>query len=259
MPVWLRALTLDAWARLLHDNPPDASPEVRETYKVLGIYLVACLVLWFNRYVAWDSFDLVSGDWASAHPKYFNRLWWAMVVSFGYFVPPALYVKLVLRHRLRDYGFSARGLLHHLPLYFFFFGCVFPFVVLLSDSPHFLRTYPLAKQAGSAWGMLLGWELIYALQFVTLEFFFRGFLIFGPRKQLGVWVVPIMCLPYLMLHFQKPELEAFGSIIAGLALGMVALHTRSIYAGMVIHIAVAWSMDLLALFHRGELARLWEG
>ena len=63
-------------------------------------------------------------------------------------------------------------------------------------------------------------------------------------------------LPYLMLHFQKPPLEAVGSIIAGMALGMVALHTRSIYAGMMIHIAVAWSMDLLALYHKGDLMRL---
>ncbi len=63
----------------------------------------------------------------------------------------------------------------------------------------------------------------------------------------------------LLAPLEVPQAKFPPVDVAGLALGMVALHTRSIYAGMVIHIAVAWSMDLLALFHRGELARLWEG
>ena len=252
---WLRTLTLDAWSDLLRANPPDAEPSPSDTYKVLGVYLVAGLVLWFNKFFSWNSFGML-GLAPPEYTGYWNRVWWACVVSTSYFVPGALYVKLVLKHRLRDYGFRLDGLLSHLPLYFFFFGVVFPFVVVLSGTDHFLRAYPLAKAAGATWTMLIIWELAYALQFVTLEFFFRGFMIFGPRKTLGVWVVPIMAMPYLMLHFQKPPLEAVGSIIAGMALGMVALHTRSIYAGMMIHIAVAWSMDLLALYHKGDLMRL---
>lgn len=255
---WLRTLTLDAWAGLLRTHPPDPDPEPIDTWKVLGLYLVVGLVLWFNRFYSWNSFTLL-GLSPAEYPGYWNRVWWAAIVSASYIVPGALYVKFVLRHRLRDYGFRLDGLLSHLPLYFFFFGIVFPFVVILSGTDHFLKAYPLAKVAGATWTMLIIWELTYALQFVALEFFFRGFMIFGPRKVLGAWVVPIMALPYLMLHFQKPPLEAFGSIIAGMALGMVALHTRSIYAGMVIHIAVAWSMDLLALFHKGDLTRLLGG
>ena len=255
---WLRTLTLDAWTDLLRANPPDGDPPAADTFKVLGLYLVAGLVLWFNRFYSWDSFG-----WTGIEPTefrgYWNRVWWACVVSASYAVPPALYVKFVLGHRLRDYGFALKGLLSHLPLYVFFFGCVAPFVVVLSGTDHFLSAYPLAKAAGTTWTMLIVWELAYALQFITLEFFFRGFLIFGPRRTLGAWVVPMMAMPYLMLHFQKPALEAFGSIIAGMALGMVALWSRSIYAGMVIHIAVAWSMDLLALYHKGDLVKLWGG
>jgi membrane protease YdiL (CAAX protease family) len=65
-----------------------------------------------------------------------------------------------------------------------------------------------------------------------------------------------MVVPYCMLHFQKPGLESVGSIIAGGTLAIVALRTRSIFAGMAIHIAVAWTMDWLALWHRGELQKL---
>ena len=258
MITWLRALTIDAWTTLLRENPPAVDPPPADTWRVLGLYLVAGLVMWFNRFFSWESFGLLGlapGD----YPGFWNRVWWALVVSGSYFVPGALYVKWVLGHRLRDYGFSAKGLWSHVPLYVFFFGLVFPFVVGLSGTEHFLKAYPLAKAAGTTWSMLIVWELAYALQFITLEFFFRGFLIFGPRKVLGAWVVPIMAMPYLMLHFQKPALEAFGSIIAGMALGMVALHMWLIYVGMLIYIVVAWSMDLLALAHKGDLWRLWNG
>jgi membrane protease YdiL (CAAX protease family) len=65
-----------------------------------------------------------------------------------------------------------------------------------------------------------------------------------------------MVTPYMMIHFGKPGAEAVGAILAGAALGLVALRTRSIYAGMAIHIAVAWSMDLLALWRKGKLGNL---
>ena len=134
-----------------------------------------------------------------------------------------------------------------------------PLVFLVSDSPHFLKTYPLLKTAGESWFTLGVWELSYAAQFVALEFFFRGFLLFGAVRLLGPWVIPIMCLPYMMIHFTKPEIECIGSIIAGVALGIVALRTRAIFAGMALHIAVAWSMDLLALWHKGSLQELFRG
>ena len=37
---------------------------------------------------------------------------------------------------------------------------------------------------------------------------------------------------------------------------MVALRTRSIFAGIAIHTAVAWTMDLLALWNKGALEQL---
>jgi membrane protease YdiL (CAAX protease family) len=255
MVTLLRRLTLDQWRALDAQYPREAESEA-ESYRVLGLYLIAGLVLFFNRFYAWDSFGWLSMDGLFERPKVWNRIFWAVAVSAAYFGPPAMYAKLVLKRDLRSFGFRGKGLTEHVPLYIFFFGLVFPFVVVLSGTEHFMGTYPLARQAGLQWETLIAWELAYALQFLTLEFFFRGFLLFGPVKTLGRWVVPMMVVPYLMLHFQKPPLEAIGSIIAGTALGIVALRTRSIYAGMIIHIAVAWSMDGLAMWHRGDLPRL---
>jgi membrane protease YdiL (CAAX protease family) len=41
--------------------------------------------------------------------------------------------------------------------------------------------------------------------------------------------------------------ETFGAIGAGLILGTLAMRTRSIWGGVMIHVGVAWTMDLLAV------------
>jgi membrane protease YdiL (CAAX protease family) len=41
--------------------------------------------------------------------------------------------------------------------------------------------------------------------------------------------------------------ETFGAIIAGIVLGTLALRTKSIWGGVLIHVGVALTMDLLAV------------
>jgi membrane protease YdiL (CAAX protease family) len=50
-----------------------------------------------------------------------------------------------------------------------------------------------------------------------------------------------------MLHYHKPAAEAFAAIVAGLVLGEVAYRTRSIAGGVIVHIGVAATMEVLAL------------
>jgi membrane protease YdiL (CAAX protease family) len=51
-----------------------------------------------------------------------------------------------------------------------------------------------------------------------------------------------------MVHFGKPLPEVLGAVVAGLVLGAMALRTRSIWGGVAVHLGVAWTMDLLALW-----------
>lgn len=253
----LRQLTLDQWEALWRDHPVQANPDMATTYRIAGLYLVGCAALMCNEYVAGQLYVLLPDSvWKGPAEHLWRRSLWAWGVAFFYCVPTYLYARYALGLRLADLGFQLKGLLKHLPLYIFFFGVVFPFVVYFSDDPHFLKTYPLAKVAGKSWPFLIIWSISYAAQFVGVEFFFRGFLLFGPLRVLGPWVVPLMVVPYCMLHFEKPGLESLGSVVAGTTLGVVALRTRSIYAGILIHVAVAWSMDWLSLWHRGELQKL---
>jgi len=252
----IKSLTLDAWLNLLEEYPPDPKPGSAAALQVLGLYLVAGLVLAMNEYVADYSYDWLPLGWTQNQPPGAEHIWWVLIQIFCYVVPPVLYLRFVMRRPIIDMGFSTAGLIKHLPIYVLFAIVVIPLVVLVSGTPHFLSSYPMARETAVHWKTLLVWEILYAIQFVALEFFFRGFMIFGPARVLGAWVVPAMTVPYMMIHFQKPYLETTGAVIAGLSLGMVALKTRSIYAGMVLHITVAWLMEFLALYHKGGWARL---
>jgi membrane protease YdiL (CAAX protease family) len=94
------------------------------------------------------------------------------------------------------------------------------------------------------------WELLYAVQFLALEFFFRGFLVHSLRRRFAAYAVLVMTVPYCMIHFGKPMTETLGAIGAGVLLGFMSLKTRSIWMGAALHIAVAWSMDAAALWRR---------
>jgi membrane protease YdiL (CAAX protease family) len=57
--------------------------------------------------------------------------------------------------------------------------------------------------------------------------------------------VLVQVAPFTVMHFGKPELEALGSVVAGVALGLLALRTRSFWYGALTHAVVAVTMDVL--------------
>jgi hypothetical protein len=108
------------------------------------------------------------------------------------------------------------------------------------------------KLAGRSWLDFLSWEFIYLAQFFGLELFFRGFWLRAMRT-FGAGAIWSMVVPYCMIHFGKPYLEACGAMVAGVVLGSLAMRTRSIYAGFLVHGTVAILMDVLALYRRHAL------
>lgn len=158
--------------------------------------------------------------------------------------------------RPRDLGLRFRGTARHLPIYGALFLFMLPLLVLASSLDTFQDTYPfygLASAGGAAFWIF---EFGYALQFVGVEAFFRGFLTFGLARYIGLLAIPIMTVPYTMIHFGKPVPETLGAIIAGLVLGYLALRTKSFVPGVALHIGVALTLDLLVLWRVGALSNL---
>jgi hypothetical protein len=189
-------------------------------------------------------------------PEIWSRLYSTFACLILFFVIPYTFIHFVLREKLRDHGFTLKGISRYMPIYLAMILVVLPLVVIASFSKSFSDHYPLYSQAGnSLWGLLI-WELSYGLYFLVLEFFFRGFMIFSLSRCLGSFSIFVMVIPYVMIHFGKPVTETIGSIIAGVFLGTLALRTRSIFGGVFIHITIAWSMDIFALLQKGQLQAL---
>ncbi len=184
------------------------------------------------------------------------RLMWGGIVAFlTYAVVPGLIIKLWLRERLTDYGAGIRGVIADWPVYLIFAVVMLPLVWLFSGEERFQGLYPFYRiQSRAEVGPeFIRWEVVYALQFVGLEFFFRGFMVHGTKHRFGAYAVFLMVVPYCMIHFHKPIPECIGSILAGIALGVVSLVTRSIWPGAALHILVAWGMDLSCLARSGMI------
>jgi hypothetical protein len=172
---------------------------------------------------------------------------WIATRALAFLVLPVLAIRLVLRAPVADFGLRAAGLRAHLGTYAALYALVLPLSIVAAMRPEFVAYYPLYRRAGESWLDLLSWEVLYAFQFFCVEFFFRGFLPLASRTSLGSHAAFAAMVPYCITHFGKPWLEVLASIPAGIALGLLALATRSIWGGVLLHVAIAWTMDALAL------------
>jgi membrane protease YdiL (CAAX protease family) len=181
-------------------------------------------------------------DW-----ELWSFVWWTGWRVLGFVVLPALVVVCMPGERLRDYGLRTAGFFRHLWIYVALFLAVLPLVIYMSTTKEFQRIYPFYKLANRSTFDLVAWEVLYAIQFLSLEFFFRGFMLHGTKRSLGVHSIWVMIVPYCMIHYGKTFSETMGAIVAGVILGTIALRTRSIWGGVFIHVAVALTMDLLTV------------
>ena len=183
-------------------------------------------------------------------------LWWglsSLVWRVG--IPLAVGIVL-LRRRPVELGFRLRGISSHFPMYVAMYLVMLPVLIWVSSFDSFLRFYPFYDRAAEGGTAFWVYEIGYALQFVGVEAFFRGFMVFGLAPRLGLLAVPVMTVPYTMIHFAKPMPEATAAIVAGLVLGWMALRTRSFIPGVFLHIGVAVTMDVLVLARTGGLGNL---
>ena len=240
--------------------------EYRQTarfdWKAFAVFSVICFVLITGKYICRTSFiesfqSMRELFHSMRNPGLYPELYWAIGSALNYLLFPAIIIKYIFKERIRDYGFKWSKSNRILVLYAVMFVLVFILALVFSHTDAFQRKYPFYKSAANSWTEFLIWELSYAVQFFMLEFFFRGFILFTLARYLGSLAVFVMTVPYVMLHFTKPLPEACGAIFAGIALGTLALRTKSIYGGVVLHVSIALSMDIFTLFHRGELQRLF--
>ena len=134
--------------------------------------------------------------------------------------------------------------------YFILLLMMVPLIVFASTQADFLRTYPKVHRIDfiepfvqQTWGYKLIYELSYGIDFLTIETFFRGFLILAFARYAGKHAILPMAAFYCAIHFGKPLLECITSYFGGMILGVVVYHTRSIWGGLIVHLGIAWLME----------------
>jgi membrane protease YdiL (CAAX protease family) len=267
-PTWL---ALDEEARQARLTLPPSEYDYR---RPVACFCIVAVVLSMQEYYGGRAIydtqlrpwltELEAGGWTfikmAKYDDLYGYAWWVFARVLGYvLIPLPLWKLLFPKDSLLDMGLRARGFFSHLWIYGLCLAVVVPAMLIVAKQPDFGTYYPFYKQSSRSWFDFLCWEAIYGLQFFALELFFRGWFLGALRRNFGAGAIFAMALPYCMIHYGKPYLEAIGAIVAGVVLGSLAMRTKSIYAGFLVHITVAFSMDFLALWQRAALPKVFWG
>ncbi len=167
-------------------------------------------------------------------------------------VPLTLYWFFVDRKDQNLYGFTLKGF--NTKPYFAMLLIMFPLIALASTQADFLGAYPRGQnfdtldiQNTAHWKFFGLYELVYGLDFISIEFFFRGFMILAFLKLLGPKTLIPMAMFYVTIHWGKPAGELISSFFGGTLLGIITLYSRSIIGGIIVHMGIAWMMEIGAL------------
>jgi membrane protease YdiL (CAAX protease family) len=77
--------------------------------------------------------------------------------------------------------------------------------------------------------------LITFMELIGWEFIFRGWLLFGYKKDFGAHALWLQAVPFALMHLGKPELETVSTIFGGFVFGLIAWKTRSFLYPFLIH------------------------
>jgi hypothetical protein len=141
-------------------------------------------------------------------------------------------------------GFSPRP-------YLLILLCMAPIIALAATQHDFQHAYPKLRNIAfingythPLWPWRLLYEISYGFDFVSVEVFFRGFLVIGLLRWAGPSAILPMTAFYCTIHFGKPLGECISSFAGGLTLGVIAWRTRSIIGGLMAHLGIAWMMEI---------------
>lgn len=177
-----------------------------------------------------------------------SRIYWLVSDGLLMFLVSVISVKFVLKKQLSDFGFTFGdkkfGFLTVLIFYLF----MLPLLWIVSASESFAQTYP---QGGPAlrenFQLLFLYEICILIYMLGWEFLWRGYMLFGLKVKLGYYAVFVQMIPFFILHKGKPELELFGSILAGIILGIQALRSGSFIYAWILHSIIMISIDIISV------------
>ncbi len=219
--------------------------------KVIVIFLSFAILQTISWYFSSRKFFIIN-----IYPAYFIEniysdlfefLYWFFADFTVYGIFTIIIVKMILRERLVEYGYSFGDIKTGI-----FYSCLFILIMLpllwfASSLPDFVLKYPHLSIAKAKWEIFIYYEIGMMFYLYAWEFVFRGFLLFGLFPKFGYYSILIQMIPFVILHNGKPVLETFSAIVGGIALGILALKTRSFLYGFFVHFSIMFGIDLLSV------------
>ncbi len=199
-------------------------------------------------------------DYLDSHSTYEHLDWLksiATTVGRGLFLFAALYLYwfAVDRKEQPFYGFTTKNF--NTKPYFVMLLIMVPLIAAASTQADFLTTYPRVQKMLSLnieisdhWKHFAIYEFLYGLDFFTIEFFFRGFMILAFVGIVGPRAIIPMAYIYFVIHWNKPMGELISSFFGGSLLGIVAYYSKSIVGGIIVHVGIAWMMEIGAFISK---------
>ncbi len=224
---------------------------IKSQEMILFFTVTACMLV--VEYFGWQNpfhYYFQSSEWYSSlsqNDRFFYAQAWT---TLSFLTVLVIFPALVFKSTIKDMTwFMQKPLPNSGTQYAILYAVMLPVLVIAASRPQFYQFYPLYRpETGMDW---FKFELVYLPQFFAVEFFFRG-----PALHLASRIKKdiaplIMMLPYALIHIHKPFPEAIGSMFAGLILGHLALKSQSIWLGVLLHMAVALTMDFSGLYFSG--------
>jgi membrane protease YdiL (CAAX protease family) len=201
--------------------------------------------------IAYSTFILLFGIYlrrmhivfSSREDLFLDRL---LILGILYAVSP-FPLFFLFRHKPKDYGIRFGRFKQWLRETAVFYLIMLLILLVVFKFTGMKYYYPLYRKAANGSNHFLIYQAIQFIHMLGWEFFFRGFMLFSLEKKFGKASILIQTIPFAIMHYRKKPLEAYGSIFAGIFLGILGLRSRSFLPCFLLHFLVALSADILGV------------
>jgi membrane protease YdiL (CAAX protease family) len=156
--------------------------------------------------------------------------WLSAFLYFGFF--PLLVIIFILKKNPLDFGL--RWGVPRIWGYYVLIICAVAGVILYASSfSTALQSY-YSRQDFNVFTYILA----SCISLAASEFMHRGFLLFGLKEKFGEGSILLQMVPFVLLHFSKPELETVSTILTGILFGYVVYRGKSYWPAFFIHVFI---------------------
>lgn len=218
--------------------------------KVVIIFLSVAVfqtISWYftsRRFFRYNYFEQLQSD---KNVFLYEYIYWFVGDFVTLFLLPVFAIKFLFKDRLTNYGLKIGDYKTGFKYSVLFLVIMIPMLWFVSADSDFIQIYPQLNDVKYSWNIFLIFESGILLYMVAWEFIWRGFMLFGLEPKFGYYAILFQMIPFVILHNGKPAIETFGAILAGLALGILALRTRSILYCIITHAGVMFFIDLVSV------------